>query len=163
MTLLNLLDIEIVSGTSSGFVERLWIWRNLRVVNNFFESTEIANIGASGARESQNLNFPNQEIGGMNERRALEAGHESAIKLKNAKAALHNVLMSAREHMDDNDDAADGDDTDGSGANSPWVKSILLERITRGLHESVIIFRTNPICGPLSLLSRTNRELRLSS
>jgi hypothetical protein len=133
------------------------------VVNKFLEIVEIAHIGAIGARKNQTSIFSNQEIRVMNERRALEAGHESAIKLKNAKAAPHSVVASAREHMDDRDNDADGDDIDGSGANSPWVRSILLERITRGLHESVIIFRTNPICGPLSLFPRSNRELRLSS
>jgi len=151
-------------------------------VNKFLEITEIANSGATGARKSQKLNFSSKEAGDLNERRALEAGHESAIKLKNAKAAPHSVVASAREHKDDDDNDADGDDTDGSGAYSraalnldkqvatvtPWVrnsaiKSIFLERITRVLHESVIIFRTNPTCGPLSLFSRTNRELRLSS
>jgi len=43
------------------------------------------------------------------------AGHASAIKLKNAKAAPHSVVASAREHKDEND--THGDDTDGSGAN----------------------------------------------
>jgi hypothetical protein len=55
-----------------------------------------------------------------NEVAALEAGHASAIKLKNAKAAPHSVVASAREHKDDDDDDdddADGDDADGSGAN----------------------------------------------
>ncbi len=47
----------------------------------------------------------------------LETGHASAIKLKNAKAAPHSVVASAREHKDDDDDDADGDDADGSGAN----------------------------------------------
>jgi hypothetical protein len=47
----------------------------------------------------------------------LEVGHASAIKLKNAKAAPHSVVASAREHKDDDDDDADGDDADGSGAN----------------------------------------------
>ncbi|CAM6069274.1 unnamed protein product [Sphagnum tenellum] len=117
----------------------------------------------------------------MNERRALVAGHESANKLKNAKAAAHSVVASAREHKDDVDDDADQDDTDGSGANSRAatkvdqkigtvtprirncaIKSIILERITPGLHERVIIFRNNPISVPLSLFSRKNQELRLS-
>jgi hypothetical protein len=44
-------------------------------------------------------------------------GHASAIKLKNAKAAPHNVVASAREHKDDDDEDAEGDDADGSGAN----------------------------------------------
>ncbi len=51
------------------------------------------------------------------ELKALDAGHASAIKLKNAKAAPHSVVASAREHKDDDDDDADGDDADGSGAN----------------------------------------------
>jgi hypothetical protein len=50
-----------------------------------------------------------------NDVRTLTAGHASAIKLKNAKAAPHSVVASAREHMDDDD--THGDDTDGSGAN----------------------------------------------
>jgi hypothetical protein len=151
-------------------------------VNQFLEITEIENSGATGARKSNKFNFSSKELRDMNERRALEAGHESANKLKNAKAAPHSVVASAREHKDDDDDDADRDDTDGSGANSraatkvdqniatvtPWIrnsafKSILLERITPGLHERVIIFRTNPISVPLSLFSRTNQELRLSS
>ncbi len=113
---------------------------------------------------------------------ALEAGHASAIKLKNAKPAPHSVVASAREYEDDDDDDADWDDADGSGANwraptkvdkqvatmTPWVnssafKSILLELITRGLHEREIIFKTNPIFCRLSPFSRTNRELRFSS
>jgi hypothetical protein len=48
---------------------------------------------------------------------ALEAGHASAIKLMNAKAAPHSVVASGREHKDDDDDDEDGDDADGSGAN----------------------------------------------
>jgi hypothetical protein len=92
------------------------------------------------------------------------------------------VVASARGHKDDDDDGADGDDADGSGANwrlatkldkqvatmTPWVsssafKSILLELITRGFRERKIIFRTNPIYGHLSLFSRTNTGLRFSS
>jgi hypothetical protein len=92
------------------------------------------------------------------------------------------VVASSREHKDDDDDGEDGDDGDGSCANwraatkvekqiatmTPWVsssafKSILLELITRGLHEREISFRTNPIYGHLSLFSSTNRELRFSS
>jgi len=53
----------------------------------------------------------------INEVNVLEAGHASAIKLKNAKAAPHSVVASAREHKADDDDDADGDDADGSGAN----------------------------------------------
>jgi hypothetical protein len=50
---------------------------------------------------------------------ALQTGHRSAMKLKNAKAEPHRVLAIAREHKDDDDDndEADGDDADGSGAN----------------------------------------------
>jgi hypothetical protein len=48
---------------------------------------------------------------------ALVAGHASAIKLKNAKAAPHSVVESAREHKDDDDDDAGEDDADASGAN----------------------------------------------
>jgi hypothetical protein len=92
------------------------------------------------------------------------------------------VVASSREHKHDDDDDANGDDADGSGAKwrpstkvdkqvatiTPWVSSsafkfILLELMTRGLHEREIIFRTNPIYGHLSLFSRTNRELRFSS
>jgi hypothetical protein len=92
------------------------------------------------------------------------------------------VVRSDREHKDGDDDDGDGDDADGSGANwgaptkvdkqvatmTPWVsssafKSILLELITRGLHEREIIFKTNPIYCRLSPFSRTNRELRFSS
>jgi hypothetical protein len=51
---------------------------------------------------------------------------------------------------------------------TPWdsssaFNSILLELITRGLHEREIFFRTNRNYAPLSLFSRTNRELRFSS
>jgi hypothetical protein len=53
----------------------------------------------------------------MNDVAASEAGHASAIKLKNAKPAPHSVVASAREHKDDDDDDEDGDDADGSGAN----------------------------------------------
>jgi hypothetical protein len=47
----------------------------------------------------------------------LEAVHASAIKLKNAKAAPHSVVASAREHKDDVDDDADRDDANPSGSN----------------------------------------------
>jgi hypothetical protein len=88
------------------------------------------------------------------------------------------VVASAREHKDDDDDDEDGDDADGSGANwrgatkldkqvarmTPWVsssafKSILLELITRGLHEREV----NPIYSHWSLFLRTNRQLRFLS
>ncbi len=42
------------------------------------------------------------------EANVLGAGDASAIKLKNAKAAPHNVVASVREHKDDDDDDADG-------------------------------------------------------
>ncbi len=113
-----------------------------------------------------------------NEAAALVAGHASAIKLKNAKAAPHSVVASAREHKDDDDDDADGDDADGSGANwraatkvdkqvatmTPWISSsafkpMLLELITRGLHEREV----KPIYSHWSLFLRTNRQLRFLS
>jgi hypothetical protein len=34
MTLLSLVDIDMVSGPGSGFVDLLRIWRNLKVVNS---------------------------------------------------------------------------------------------------------------------------------
>ncbi len=109
---------------------------------------------------------------------ALEAGHASAIKLKHAKAAPHSVVGSGREHKDDDDDDADGEDADGSGANwraatkvdkqvatmTPWIssrafKSMLLELITRGLHEREV----HPIYSHWSLFLSTNRQLRFLS
>jgi hypothetical protein len=53
----------------------------------------------------------------INKTTVLEAGHSSAIKLKNAKTAPHSVVASSREHKDDDDDGEDGDDGDGSCAN----------------------------------------------
>ncbi len=152
MILLNLLDIDVASAASSGLVELLRIWRNLRVVNNFFKIWKIPNNGATGAYRRKDANLLDKELSKV-EAIALEAGHASAIKLKNAKAAPQSVVASAREHKDDDDDDddADGDDADGSGANwraptkvdkqvattTHWVsstafKSILLELITRG-------------------------------
>jgi hypothetical protein len=43
----------------------------------------------------------------INEANVLAAGDASAVKLKNVKAAPHNVVASAREHKDDDDDDAD--------------------------------------------------------
>ncbi len=43
----------------------------------------------------------------INEANVLAAGDASAIKLKNAKAAPHSVVDSARGHKDDDDDDAD--------------------------------------------------------
>jgi len=43
----------------------------------------------------------------INEANVLAAGDASAIKLKNAKAAPHSFVASAREHKDDDDDDAD--------------------------------------------------------
>jgi hypothetical protein len=43
----------------------------------------------------------------INEANVLAAGDASAIKLKNAKAAPHSVVVSARAHKDDDDDVAD--------------------------------------------------------
>jgi hypothetical protein len=118
MTLLNLLDIDMVSGPSSGLVELLRIWRNLKVVYVCSKILPIKAIGATGALKRKNINLLDKGCpSDNNEVAALEAGHASAIKLKNAKAAPHSVVASAREHEDDEDDDADGDDADGSGAN----------------------------------------------
>jgi hypothetical protein len=108
----------MVSDPCSGLGEFLWIWRNLKVLNIRTKIIPIPNNGASGAiiRKAFNL-FLKECPPGDNEVYALEAGHASAIKLKNAKPAPHSVVASAREHKDDDDDDADGDDADGSGAN----------------------------------------------
>jgi hypothetical protein len=119
MTLLNLLDIDMVSGPSSGLVEFLRIWRNLKVLNIRRKISPIPNNGATGPSIKKATNLLLKECpSDHTEAAALEAGHASAIKLKNAKAAPHSVVASAREHEDDDDDDdADGDDADGSGAN----------------------------------------------
>ncbi len=121
MTLLSLVDIDMVSGPSSELVELLRIWRNLKVVNICSKIRPITNNGATGAITMKVINLLLKECPlDDNEVAALEAGHASAIKLKNAKAAPHSVVASAREHKDDDDDDdddADGDDADGSGAN----------------------------------------------
>ncbi len=118
MTLLNLLDIHMVSGPSSGLVELLRIWRNLKVVNICCKILAIPVIGATGPITKKTPTMLFKECpADDNEAAALVAGHASAIKLKNAKAAPHSVVASAREHKDDDDDDADGDDADGSGAN----------------------------------------------
>jgi hypothetical protein len=118
MTLLSLVDIDMVSGPSSGLVELLRIWRNLKVVNICSKIRPITNNGATGAITTKVINLLLKECpSDDNDVAALEAGHASAIKLKNAKAAPHSVVASAREHKDDDDDDADGDDADGSGAN----------------------------------------------
>jgi hypothetical protein len=49
MTLLNLLDIDMVSGPSSGLVELPRIWRNLEVMNILSKIQPIPNNGANGA------------------------------------------------------------------------------------------------------------------
>ncbi len=49
MTLLNLLDVDVASAASSGLVELLRIWRNLRVVNKFSKISKFPNNGATGA------------------------------------------------------------------------------------------------------------------
>jgi hypothetical protein len=87
------------------------------VVNKFSKILKIPNNGATGANRSKLLDLSRKEGPGQSEVYALEAGHASAIKLKNAKAEPHSVVASAREHKDDDDDDADGDDADGSGAN----------------------------------------------
>jgi hypothetical protein len=86
------------------------------VLNICPKITEIPNIGATGAITSEYTNLLRKEASPESEEYALAAGHTSAIKLKNAKAAPHNVVASAREQKDDDDNAA-GDDADGSGAN----------------------------------------------
>jgi len=108
----------MVSGPSSGLVELLRIWRNLKVANICLKMTPIPHNGATGAiiRKVNNL-LLKEYTSDDDEAYALAAGHASAIKLKNAKAAPHRVVASAREHKDDDDDDADGDDADGSGAN----------------------------------------------
>jgi len=80
--------------------------------------TAIPIIGATGPIKKKAANlFLKERRSDHNEVAALEAGHASAIKLKNAKAAPHSVVASGREHKDDEDDDADGDDANGSGAN----------------------------------------------
>jgi len=106
----------MASGRSSGF-RSLWIWRNLRVMNKFTKISKIPNNAATGAHRSKATNLSSEKVSPVNEAHALEAGHASAIKLKNAKAAPHSVVASAREHKDDDDDGVDGDHTDASGAN----------------------------------------------
>jgi hypothetical protein len=88
MTLLNLLDIDMVSGPSSGLVELLRIWRNLKVANICLKMTPIPHNGATGAiiRKVNNL-LLKEYTSDDDEAYALAAGHASAIKLKNAKAA----------------------------------------------------------------------------
>ncbi len=118
MTLLNLLDIDMVSGPSSRLVEFLRIWRNLKVLNIRPKIIPIPHDGAIGPIRKKACNLFIKECpSDHTEAAALEAGHASAIKLKNAKAAPHSVVASAREHEGDDDDDADGDDADGSGAN----------------------------------------------
>jgi hypothetical protein len=117
MTLLNLLDIDVASAASSGLVELLRIWRNLRVVYKFLKIKKNPSNGAGGANRRKLIDLSTKESSPESEPKALEAGHASAIKLKNAKAAPHSVVASAREHKDDDDEDADGDDADGSGAN----------------------------------------------
>jgi hypothetical protein len=81
------------------------------------KTIQIPNIGATGASTKKyNTNLPRKRSSPETEEFALAAGHASAIKLKKAKAAPHNVVASAREHKDD-DDNANGDDADASGAN----------------------------------------------
>ncbi len=121
----------------------------------------IPNNASNGAIATKTINLVLKECPpDDNDVAALEPGHASAIKLKNTKAAPHSVVASAREHKDDDDDDADGGAAGGSGANgraatkldrqvatmTPWIsssafKSMLLELITRGLHESEV----NPI------------------
>jgi hypothetical protein len=179
MTLLNLLDINMVSGPSSGLVELPRIWRNLKVTNIWSKVRTSPAPGTTGAIITKNANLSVKEyLWDDNELIALDAGHTSAIKLKNAKAALHSVVASGRGHKDDEDDDADGEDADGSGANwraatkvdkqvatmTPWIsscafKSMLLDLIARGLHEREV----NPIYCHWSLFLRTNRQLRFLS
>ncbi len=121
MTLLSLVDLDMVSGPSPRLVGLFRIWRNLKVVNICLKIIQIPTNGATGpsAKKIPNLkaHLKRKEPSDENALYALEAGHASAIKLKNAKAAPHSVVASAREHKDDDDDDADGDDADGSGAN----------------------------------------------
>ncbi len=152
-------------------------------MNFFWKIWESPTNGATGPHASKAVNQWRKEPP-ESEAAALEAGHASAVKLKNAKAAPHSVVASAREHKDDDDDDddADGDDADGSGANwraatkvdkevdtmTPWMsssalKSITLQLITRGFHGRRIIFTTKPIYGRLSIFSCTIPELRFSS
>jgi hypothetical protein len=108
----------MVSDPSSGLGDFLWIWRNLKVLNIRTKIIPIPNNGAFVAIITKAFNlFLKEGSSGDNEVYALEAGHASAIKLKNAKPAPHSVVASAREHKDDDDDDADGDDADGSGDN----------------------------------------------
>jgi len=87
-------------------------------VNICAKITGIPFNGATGPIKKKAANLLLKEHrSDHNEVAALEAGHASAIKLKNAKAAPHSVVGSGREHKDDEDDDVDGDDADGSGAN----------------------------------------------
>jgi hypothetical protein len=114
--LLNLLNIDVVSAASSGLIELVTIWRNLRAMDKYRKTSQIPDNGVTVATKKK-LNNPIPEEPPFNEICALWSGHRSAIKLKNAKAEPHRVFAIAREHKDDDDDDADGDDADGSGAN----------------------------------------------
>jgi hypothetical protein len=116
MTFLNLLNM--VSGPSSELIDPLRIVRNFKVMNILFKIRAIPNNGANGAITTKELNLLDKEYPPEeNEITDLEAGHASAIKLKNAKPAPHSVVASAREQRDDDDDDADADDADASGSN----------------------------------------------
>jgi hypothetical protein len=113
-------SLILVSAASSGLIELGTIWRNLKVMNKFFKTSQIPINGVTVPTTKKLINLVPQEYPStFNEVSALWAGHRSAIKLKNAKAEAHRVFAIAREHKDDDDDDddADGDDADGSGAN----------------------------------------------
>jgi uncharacterized membrane protein len=107
------------------------------VLNICPKTRKIPCHGATGANKRKFSNRREEEASPKTEAPALAAGHASAVKLKNAKAAPHSVVRSGREHKDGDDDDGDGDDAAGSGANSgaptkvdkqvatmtPWVSS----------------------------------------
>jgi hypothetical protein len=87
------------------------------VLNISSKTRKILSHGASGAITKKFSNRSEEEASPKTKAEALAAGHASAIKLKNAKAAAHSVVRSDREHKDGDDDDGDVDDADGSGAN----------------------------------------------
>jgi hypothetical protein len=60
----------MVSGPSSGLVELLRIWRNLKVVNISDKISEIPNNGATGAKKRGNMNLANKEKSPIKEPKA---------------------------------------------------------------------------------------------
>jgi hypothetical protein len=76
------------SSPSLGLVGFRRIWGNLKVMNIVLKISQMPNNGTAGAIRSKNINLWNEERMPFNEVATL-AGHTSAVKLKNAKAAPH--------------------------------------------------------------------------